>query len=110
MLSNEGDRLKRVIVSTPHEAYFDVTTHRANNIPEVADPDTTRKQHDALKGVMAGAGCEVVDVAELPRHPNSVFPRDVALNTPEGYIQLRVGLEARRGAARSVHRKRHLPA
>jgi dimethylargininase len=102
MLRNEGDRLTRAIVSTPRDAYFDVNTHQANNIVELADRETTREQHDALKSAMAGVGCEVVDVPELAKHPNSVFPRDVALSTPEGYIQLRVGLEARRGEERWI--------
>jgi dimethylargininase len=37
------------------------------------------------------------DVPELTNHPNSVFTRDTALCTPQGYIKLRMGLAARRG-------------
>jgi dimethylargininase len=97
MLRNEGDRLTRVIVSTPQDAYFDASTHAANNIVELADREETRCQHDALKAVMTRFGCTVTDVPELANHPNSVFPRDAALSTPEGYIKLRMGLEARCG-------------
>jgi len=97
MLRSEGDRLTRVVVSTPRDAYFDVSTHEAGNIPELADRELTIKQHDGLKATMAEFGCEVIDVPELAKHPNSVFTRDVAVCTPKGHIKLRMGLAARRG-------------
>lgn len=97
MLRNEGDRLTRVVVSTPREAYFDVSTHAGANIPELADRVLTIEQHDALKATMADFGCQVIDLPELAGDPNSVFTRDVALGTPHGHIKLRMGLEARRG-------------
>jgi dimethylargininase len=97
MLKSEGDRLKRVVVSTPQNAYFDVATHEAANIPQLADPAATIRQHDRLKDTMTSFGADVVDVPELAGHPNSVFPRDVALCTPAGHIRLRMGLEVRRG-------------
>ncbi len=97
MLRNEGDRLTRVIVSTPRDAYFDVSTHAGANIPELADRQRTIEQHDALKETMEACGCQVIDLPELAGDPNSVFTRDVALVTPRGHIKLRMGLEARRG-------------
>ncbi|NIN71758.1 MAG: amidinotransferase [Gemmatimonadetes bacterium] len=97
MLRNEGDRLTRVVVSTPHDAYFDVSTHEGANIPELADRERTIEQHDALKATMRDFGCEVIDLPELAGDPNSVFTRDMALATPHGHIKLRMGLEARRG-------------
>ncbi|UCC74630.1 MAG: amidinotransferase [Gemmatimonadota bacterium] len=97
MLRNEGDRLRRVVVSTPRDAYFDISTHAGANIPELADRDRTLRQHDSLKAAMAEFGCKVIDVPERPGDPNSVFTRDVALCTPRGHIKLRMGLEARRG-------------
>ncbi len=97
MLRSEGDRLAQVVVSRPGSAYFDSTTHVANNIPEVADPEATRLQHTPLTTIMAVFGVDVIDVPELEGHPNSVFTRDVALCTPRGHIRLRMGLEARRG-------------
>jgi dimethylargininase len=99
MLRNEGDRLTRVVVSTPRQAYFAISDPKAHNVNELADPDTTRAQHGELQDVMRRAGAEVVDVPELERHPNSVFTRDVSLVTPEGYIELRMGLATRRGEA-----------
>ena len=97
MLRHEGDRLTRVVVSTPGDAYFEVETHEGANIPELADRELTLKQHAELKSLIEGFGCEVIDVPELEGDPNSVFTRDVALCTPEGHIKLSMGLEARRG-------------
>lgn len=97
MLRNEGDRLRRVVVCAPRREYFNVADLRAHNIVEVADPDSTRRQHDALKALMTQCGCEVIDVPELAGHPNSVFTRDVALCAPAGYVKLRMGLPSRRG-------------
>ncbi len=97
MLRSEGDRLTKVVVSTPVEAYFDRRTHAVNNISAPPDRAATREQHDSLKRVMTAFGAAVIDVPELAGHPNSVFPRDVALCTPHGHVRLRMGLEARRG-------------
>lgn len=97
MLRNEGERLTRVIVSTPRRAYFAISDTKAHNVNEVADPERTRSQHEELQAAMRRAGADVLDVPELEKHPNSVFTRDVSLATPEGYIELRMGLATRRG-------------
>jgi dimethylargininase len=96
MLRNEGDRLTRVVVSSPGDAYFDVSTHAGANIPAPADRALAIRQHEELRAAMARFGCEVIDVPELPGHPNCVFTRDVALCTPVGHVKLRMGLAARR--------------
>jgi dimethylargininase len=96
VLRSEADRLKRVIVCSPREEYFNVTDPAAHNITTVADRKTTRDQHDRLKGLLRSFGAEVIDVPELAAHPNSVFTRDTALCTPEGYIELLPGIETRR--------------
>ncbi|UCG85470.1 MAG: amidinotransferase [Gemmatimonadota bacterium] len=100
MLRNDGDRLRRVLVSSPGSAYFDPTTHAANNIPELADRTQTGRQHARMVATLTAAGAEVIDVPGLEGHPNSVFTRDVALCTPNGHIVLRMGLAARRGEER----------
>lgn len=97
MLRNEADRLKRVVVCTPQVEYFNVNDLKAQNMNEIADRDNTINQHSILKSTMEDFGSEVIDIPELPGHPNSVFTRDVSLSTPQGYIKLRMGLEARRG-------------
>ena len=109
MLRNEGERLTRVVVSTPSKEYFDVSDTDAHNMNEVADRDRTIAQHRALQERLASRGAEVIDAPELHGHPNSVFTRDLALVTPQGYIKLRMGIGhqarggsmARRGARRA---------
>ena len=96
MLENEGHRLKRVVVCSPLEEYFKVNDLKSQNILEVADPDSALRQHRLLQNLLEDFGAEVLDQQELPGHPNSVFTRDASLLTPEGYIHLRMGLEARR--------------
>jgi dimethylargininase len=97
MLRNEGNRLSRVIVCTPRYEYFCVSDPKAHNIAQVADREKAQQQHDRLKSVLAESGCEVIDVPELAGHPNSVFTRDTALCTPDGYVKLRLGLDTRLG-------------
>ncbi|MFQ6084286.1 MAG: dimethylarginine dimethylaminohydrolase family protein [Candidatus Aminicenantia bacterium] len=97
MLKNEGDRLLRVVVCTPKSEYFRVSNRRAHNIRQLADQEKAKQQHDTLKSILKEFGCEVIDIPELSGHPNSVFTRDTALCTPNGYIKLRMGLSTRKG-------------
>jgi len=97
MLKNEGDRLTRVVVCTPGDEYFLVSDPAKHNIIEPTDPERAIRQHDTLKLCLSDFGAEVIDVPELPDHPNSVFTRDAALCTPNGYIKLRLGLDTRQG-------------
>ncbi len=97
MLRDEGERLTRVVVSTPRQEYFRIADPRAHNVNQVADPARTRAQHGALVAALERSGARVEDAPELSGHPNSVFTRDVSLVTPRGYIQLRMGLPSRRG-------------
>ncbi len=97
ILRNEGDRLSRVVVCTPGDEYCQVSDPEKHNIVERADRERAREQHDALKRCLADFGAQVIDVPELPGHPNSVFTRDTALCTPRGYVKLRLGLETRQG-------------
>jgi len=97
MLQSEGDRLTKVLVCSPKQEYFSVDNLKAHNITEIADRDKTKKQHEALKAVLAQFGADMIDVPELKGHPNSVFTRDASVSTPRGYIKLRLGLPARRG-------------
>jgi N-dimethylarginine dimethylaminohydrolase len=88
MLISEGDKLSRVVVCTPEAEYFNVSDISAHNITRLADQDNTKQQHNKLKSILQGFGCEVIDIPELPNHPNSVFTRDTSLCTPGGYIIL----------------------
>jgi dimethylargininase len=97
MLRSEGHRLSRVVVCAPGDEYCHVRDLARHNIVERADPRQATEQHRTLKHCLADFGAEVIDVPELADHPNSVFTRDTALCTPNGYIRLRLGLETRRG-------------
>ena len=95
MLRSEADRLTRVIVSTPEREYTCVENLKVHNILEPADREAAVRQHDRIKDTMRALGAEVIDVPELEGHPNSVFTRDTALCTPNGYVHLRPGIPTR---------------
>jgi dimethylargininase len=97
MVKSEGDRLRRVIVSAPWREYFLVHDPSAHNIEDVADRNQASAQHRQLREVLRRSGARVINLRELPGHPNSVFVRDAGLVTPAGYIRLRMGLPTRRG-------------
>jgi len=95
MLNNEALTLKRVIVSRPLTAYFVESDASRHNIGQVADKRKTINQHDLFIEIIQVLGTEVLCIPELPGHPNSVFTKDTATVTAEGYIQLRMGLPSR---------------
>jgi len=97
MVKSEGEKLKQVIVCTPEHEYTHASNFEKHNIGELGNPKLAIQQHDALKSKLVEFGAEVIDVPELAEHPNSVFTRDTALSTPQGYIRLRLGLETRQG-------------
>jgi dimethylargininase len=96
----EGDRLRRVVVSSPGEAFVGITDLVAHNFGQRPDGRLAVDQHDLMKATMAAFGAEVIDLPELSGHPNSVFTRDTALSTPEGFVRLRLGLPTREGEDR----------
>jgi len=85
------------VVCTPREEYFRVSNLEKHNIAQLADRDLAIQQHDMLKATIREFGSQVIDVPELANHPNSVFTRDTASCTPNGYIKLRLGLDTRQG-------------
>jgi len=97
MLSNEGQKLNRVVVCTPTKEYASASNLEEHNIGERVDPKLAIGQHDRLKSTLADFGAEVIDIPELEEHPNSVFTRDTALCTSQGYVKLRPGLKTRQG-------------
>ena len=98
MVKSEGERLRQVVVCTPREEYArgasDLEKH---NIGDLGDLEIAIQQHHRLKATLKEFGAQVLDIPELADHPNSVFTRDTALCTPQGYIQLRLGLDTRQG-------------
>lgn len=99
MLRNEGERLTRVLVCPPGDAYAGVEEPHDHGMLEPADDENVRVQYGALRDALASRGAEVVEVPELEGHPNSVFVRDTALVSPFGHIRLRMSLPSRAGEA-----------
>jgi dimethylargininase len=102
VLKNEGEKLRKVIVSSPEREYFGLTPEETelHHIAEPPIPEKAKLQHDLLKMILADSGCKVIDLSELSGHPNSVFTRDTTVVTPNGFIELRMGLPTRRGEER----------
>jgi dimethylargininase len=94
---NEGGRLSQAVVCPPEHEYALVDDTARQNFQEVPDASLALSQHAALVARLEGVGVEVARVPELVAHPNSVFVRDVALGVPGGFVELAMGLPARRG-------------
>lgn len=102
MLRNEGDRLGSAVTCAPGAAYLGVEDVEAHHIAELPDPERALAQYRALVALLREAGAWVWEVPEFHGHPNSVFTRDMAVVTPKGALQLRMGLETRRPEARWI--------
>jgi dimethylargininase len=89
--------LKKVIVCPPKSEYFKIEDLKKHNITKPPQKERAAFQHERLRSSLEHFGCEVIEIEELIDHPNSVFTRDTALCTGNGYIKLRMGLESRRG-------------
>jgi dimethylargininase len=97
MWRSEGDKIKKMILCPPGPEYLKVDDLEEYGFKELPDLETARKQFLALQAAVEAAGGEVIAVEELRGHPNSVFTRDVSLGTPDGFVQVRMGLPSRRG-------------
>lgn len=95
MIRSEGDRLRAALVCPPGPAYAGVRDLAGQNIAEVPDGDLAQRQHGRLAYLLSDQRIQVVPLTEPPEFPNATFTRDPALVTPEGYVQLRMGLPAR---------------
>lgn len=51
---------------------------------------------------MIADGCAVIELRELEGHPNSVFVKDPAFVIPEGYTEMSMEPESRRGEERLI--------
>lgn len=63
-----------------------------------------RAQHAGYERALAAVGCEIVQLPQLPEHPDSVFVEDCAVVLAELAIATRPGAESRRGEVASVAR------
>ncbi|MCD4783196.1 MAG: amidinotransferase [Candidatus Eremiobacteraeota bacterium] len=101
-IKSEGLSLVRVMVCSPEKEYFNIKNTDEHNISEIPDPEKAKKQHEMLRETMIGFGVDVIDIPEMPGHPNSVFTRDTAVITPRGYIRMRMGLPSRRNEGKWI--------
>ena len=97
LIKSEGGVLKKVVVCSPEYEYFDIKDKDSHNITEIAERNKAIEQHKNLVSTISNFGAEVLKIQELKDHPNSVFTRDTAVITKNGYIQLRMGLKSRIG-------------
>ena len=86
-----------LITCSPGLAYFGVSDLQGHHITQVANKQQAAEQHDSLVQTIEQAGTKVINLQELLEHPNSVFTKDTAVCTPQGYIRVRMGLPSREG-------------
>src|SRR3954447_22749548 len=89
--------LRRVLVRRPDEAFgnADPGVWHYTSHPDLA---AAREEHDALIGLLAAGGAEVVEHAEpQPERADAIYVFDPALITDQGAVLLRMGKPLRRG-------------
>ncbi|EFQ24318.1 amidinotransferase [Aminomonas paucivorans DSM 12260] len=98
---SEAGVLKAVLMRRPGPELDGVTDPAAVRFKAPVDPETARRQHDALADLYRAHGVTVHYVEGYrPDRPNALFMRDQVLMTPEGAIVCRPAMEARRGEER----------
>ena len=98
MKKNEGCRLVRVVVCAPRQEYFNSADDPTRyNCYGTADKKKAVQQHKNLRTAIEDFGAEVINLEEMPGHPHSIFTRDMAVFTAEGYIKVRMRIGPRRG-------------
>jgi N-dimethylarginine dimethylaminohydrolase len=89
--------LKRVLVRRPDEAFGDADPTRWHY---TARPDLqeARREHDALVGLLRGAGAEVIEHSDpQPDRADAIYVFDPVLITGRGAVLLRMGKALRHG-------------
>src|SRR6476469_1762139 len=89
--------LRRVLVRRPDEAFgsADPDVWDYTSRPDLA---AARQEHEALRGLLAAAGAEVVEhPAPQPERADALYVFDPALITDQGAVLLRMGKALRRG-------------
>ncbi len=99
---NEGNTLEKVLLAEPRPERARVFSLRRHNFGGWINHEAIRRQFHALKEVLEKHGSEVVVIPQMPGFPNSIFLRDTAAMTHEGFIALRMGLATRRGEDEAV--------
>lgn len=66
------------------------------------DVNVARSQHDEYVRVLSDLGCQVIELAEEPDFPDSVFVEDTAFILPEVAVITRPGADSRRPEVESI--------
>ena len=66
------------------------------------DLDIARAQHDAYVHLLAGLGCQVIELPEEPDLPDSVFVEDTAFILPEVAVITRPGADSRKPETETI--------
>ena len=89
--------LRRVLVKRP-DAAFSVDNPAQWHYSGKPDLEIARQEHDALVGILRGAGAEVLFHDEIQLHlADAIFVHDPAIVTDQGVVILKMGKELRRG-------------
>ncbi len=99
---NEGNALEKVLLAEPRPEQARVFSLRRHNFGGWINHEAIQRQFRALKEILEEHGTKVAVIPQMPGFPNSIFLRDTALMTHEGFIALRMGLATRRGEDASV--------
>jgi dimethylargininase len=94
-MRNDALTLTKVVICQPLTEFYKLTDTSKHNIECIANKNKALSQHTLLVETMQVFGTEVLFIPELKNHPNSVFTKDAATVTDDGYIQLRMGLPTR---------------
>jgi len=86
-----------MITCSPGPSYFNPSDLDSHNFMQPSDPVKAKEQHQSLIRTIEQTGTRVVNLQEMPGHPNSVFTKDTLVCTRQGYIRVRMGLPSRMG-------------
>ena len=85
----------RIVVRAPSAE--DVSSWRELNWRAEPDPARLAEEHAQFRGLLAGAGAEVIEARGEPGNLDSIYVYDPVLVTPQGAILLQPGKAGRRG-------------
>ena len=99
------DPLRRVLVKRP-DAAFAVDDYAQWHYSGKPDLKIARQEHDALVGILRGAGAEVLFHDEIqPSRADAIFVHDPAIVTDQGVVILKMGKDLRRGEEAAIARR-----
>jgi N-dimethylarginine dimethylaminohydrolase len=85
----------RILVRAPSAE--DVASWRELNWRAEPDPARLAEEHAQFRGLLAGAGAELIEARGEPGNLDSIYVYDPVLVTPQGAILLQPGKAGRRG-------------